>query len=140
MASLDELVAVALRHAAAEGEGDIETTMATLEADPVYELQPMRRRLVGRDNARRYYEYFFSTFLPTVENYELRAEWINDNGVAQEYSMWVRDGDGSVARHEIIGILTFGPTLLSGERLYGTEELFRLMFGPLYDEAEPVPP
>jgi hypothetical protein len=139
MATRDELVAVGLKHAAAEGEGDLETTMATLDANPVYELQPMGRQLVGRDNARRYYEYFFAEFMPTIENFALRAEWINDDGIAQEYSMWVRGADGRVDRHDIIGILTFGTELLSGERLYGTEQLFRLMFGPLYDEATPVP-
>ena len=38
----------------------------------------------------------------------------------------------------MFAILTFGTTLLSGERLYSTERLVRLLFGPVLDEAEPI--
>jgi hypothetical protein len=112
--------------------------MATLEDDCVYELQPVGRRLLGRDRARRYYEWFFPNFRPRVVDYALRAEWANENGVAQEYTIWVRGDAGEIERHEVIGILTFGTTALSGERVYGDERILRLMFGPLFDEAEPI--
>ena len=139
MATYDELLAIALAHAKAEGEDDLATTMATLEAEPVYELQPMGLRLVGRARAQRYYEWFFPNFRPRVVDYARRAEWANEHGVAQEYTIWVRADDGSVERHEVIGILVFGTEALSGERVYGSERILRLMFGPLYDEAEPIP-
>jgi SnoaL-like domain len=139
MATVDQLVDVALRHAQAEADGDLDATMATLEDDCVYELQPMGLRLVGRDNARAYYDWFFPNFMPRVANYEMRAEWINDQGVAQEYRIWVRGDDGQVEEHDLIGILCFGNELLSGERLYADERILRMMFGPLYDDAEAVP-
>jgi hypothetical protein len=139
MATLDQLHAVALEHARAETDGDLETTLATLEDDCVYELQPVRRRLVGKDRARRYYEWFFANFMPRVDNYELRGEWLDQGGLLQEYTMWVRGDDGNVGRYDLIGVLTFGTDRLSGERLYGNEEILRLLFGPLYDETGPLP-
>jgi SnoaL-like protein len=139
----DEQLSNALAHAAAEGDGDLEATMATLDAEPVYELQPMGRLLVGRDRARRYYEWFFPNFMPRVAGFEIRNEWVNDDGLAQEYTMWVRAGDdpaaGPAERFEIIGILLFGETGLAGERLYASEAVLRLMLGPLYDETVPIP-
>jgi hypothetical protein len=139
VATIDELHAVALQHAKAEADGDLDTTLATLEDDCVYELQPVRRRLVGKDRARRYYDYFFANFMPRVQNYEMRGEWLDDGGLLQEYTMWVRDDDGNVGRYDLIGVLTFGAERLSGERLYGNEQILRLLFGPLYDETEPLP-
>jgi hypothetical protein len=49
---VEELVAVA--HAAAEADDDLETTLATLDDDPVYELLPMGVAFRGRDAARTY--------------------------------------------------------------------------------------
>ena len=45
----DAMVAVAHAHAAAEADGDIETTMRTLDDNPVYELLPMGVCLRGRN-------------------------------------------------------------------------------------------
>jgi hypothetical protein len=138
VATFEELLAIAYAHARAEGEDDLATTMATLEAEPVYELQPMGLKLVGRELAQQYYEWFFPNFRPLVVGYELRAEWANEHGVAQEYVIDVRGEDGTVERHAVIGILTFGTTALAGERVWGSERILRLMFGPLYDLAVPI--
>ena len=138
-ASHDDLVSVALAHAAAEAEDDIDTVLATLEDNPVYELHPLGVAFRGMDAARRYYEHFFSTFQPSIADFTLRGQWVNEQGVAQEYTIWTNTGpDGGVERHDVFAILTFGTTLLSGERLYSTERLVRLLFGPVVDEAEPI--
>ena len=132
-------VAVAHAHAAAEADGDIEQTMATLDENPVYEIQPMGVSLRGRDAARAYYEYFFAEFMPRISGYDLRGEWITDEGVGQEYVIHVDKGDGSTTHHPIIGILTFGRGgKLSGERLYASDELIRMMFGPVLGQAVPT--
>jgi hypothetical protein len=137
-AERDALVAVAHAHAAAEAAGDLEATMATLDDDPVYELQPMGVALRGRERALRYYEHFFATVMPTIASYRLRSEWVTDEGVGQEYEMTV-SGAGGDRRHAIIGILLFGDDRrLSGERLYASDELLRFFFGPLLDQAVPV--
>jgi hypothetical protein len=138
--------ATARAHAEAEAAGDLDATMATLDPDPVYELQPIGRRLVGRDGARRYYEWFFANFMPRVAGYEVRSEWVTDEGLGQEYAMWVRTGaDPSDAaapleRFDIIGILLFGRDGLSGERLYASDRLLELMLGPVLADTVPLEP
>src|SRR5690242_3850231 len=47
LAMRQEMIEMAHAHAAAEGNNDLETTLATLEDDPVYELQPARRLSVS---------------------------------------------------------------------------------------------
>jgi hypothetical protein len=134
----EAMIAVAHAHAAAEEAGDIDATMATLDDAPVYELQPRGVALRGRDRARRYYEPFFAECMPRVAGYTLRSEWVTDDGLGQEYQLVVNGPDGP-SRHDIIGILTFGQGgKLSGERLWASDELLRILFGPLLDEAEPL--
>jgi hypothetical protein len=137
--SREAMIAVAHAHAAAEADLDMETTMATLDADPVYELQPIGLVLRGRDTARRYYEHFFSEFQPRIKGYQMRSEWVTDEGVGQEYVLQVDDGQGGTTREPIIGILLFGKgEKLSGERLYASDRLFTMMFGSLLTSAEPI--
>jgi hypothetical protein len=132
-------VAVARSHAAAEGEGDIEATMATLDEDPIYELQPLGLTLRGRDIARQYYEHFFANCQPRITGYELRSEWVAEEGVLQEYTLHIDNPDGTNTRHDLIGILIFAAAgKLSGERLYASDELLHFMFGPLLDQAIPA--
>ena len=138
MKTREELVEIARAHAAAEGRNDLATTLATLGADPVYELQPVGRVLRGMAAARAYYEHFFSRFRPQVAGFELRGEWVTPEGVGQEYRIAVRTPEGGVEQHHVIGILTFGTDALSGERVYASERLLRLMFGPVYDRTEPL--
>ena len=137
-ADRDALVAVAHAHAAAEEAGDLAATMATLDDDPVYELQPMGVALRGREMAQRYYEHFFATVMPAIASFRLRSEWVTDEGVGQEYELTVTGSAGD-RRHAIIGILLFGDDRrLAGERLYASDELLQLFFGPLLDQAVPV--
>lgn len=137
-ASLEERIAIARAHAAAERRGDMEATMATLEPDPLYELLPVGRAFRGSDAARRYYEHFFTSFRPLARSSELHSEWANETGVAQEYTIHLRFGDGREERHRLVAILTFGESKLAGERVYADDRLLRLMFGPAYDLASPI--
>lgn len=133
-----ELVAIARAHAEAEGRDDLATTLATLEPEPVYELQPVGRVLRGMDAARCYYDHFFAHFRPLVRGYALRAEWVTPEGVGQEYRIDLRTPDRGDESHHVIGILTFGEDALSGERVYASERLLRVMFGPAYERSEPL--
>jgi hypothetical protein len=138
VAMREEMIELAHSHSAAEGSGDLATTLATLEAEPVYELQPAGLLLRGMDAVRRYYEYFFTEFQPLVESYDLRSEWITDEGVGQEYLIHLRLPDGRREHHGIIGILLFGKTKLAGERLWAGERLLHLMMGPVYNLTTPM--
>jgi hypothetical protein len=135
--SRDELIDLAHAHAQAEADGDIDATLATLEDVPVYELLPIGLTFRGRPAARRYYEHFFGVFRPTAVGSQLRNEWAGDQGVAQEYLIDLRGADGTIEQFPVLAILTFGRRALSGERLYASERLLRLMFGPILDDAQP---
>src|SRR5262245_9760468 len=91
----DSMVAVARAHAAAERAGDIEATMATLDDDPCYELQPMGVILRGRDVARRYYEHFFANCRPRISGSTLRSEWISAHGLLLEHTLQIENPDGT---------------------------------------------
>ena len=133
----DELAAVARTHAAAEAVDDLATTLATLGDDPVYELLPMGVAFHGRPAARTYYEHFFGTVRPLVRHYELRNEWVNDRGLAQEYVIEFGLPEG-VEHHPVLSILVFGDSALSGERVYASDRLLHLLFGPALELARPL--
>ena len=135
-ANREALVAVAKRHAQAEADGDLATTLATLEDAPVYELATVGLSFRGKDAARTYYEYFFGTFQPWIAGFELVNQWATDEGLGEEYWMHLALPDGSRESHRIIGMLVFGETRLAGERLYASERLLRVMLGPAYAIAE----
>lgn len=138
MATREELVAVAHQHAQAEGEGDMTTTLATLDDDCVYEFHPSRRVFRGKEMAERYYEHFFNNTAMTIESFDLLNEWVTDDGLGQEYVIHVKLADGSPRDFNIVGILTFGKEKLSGERLYASDEFLELLVGPIYGETVPL--
>ena len=131
-----ELVEIAYRHATAEADGDLEATLATLEPDPVYEFEPAGLVLRGLPAVRVYYEHFVATFQPAIAGYELRSEWVNDQGLGQEYWIDMRLPGGGTERHAVVGILLFGKEALTGERIYASDRMLRTMFGPAYALAE----
>lgn len=132
-----ELVEIARRHAEREAAADLEGTLATLEAEPVYELHPVGLRLRGMELTRRYYEDFFERALPRTLGYELRTEWVGESGLLQEYDITCRTARGDET-FRVLSILKFGQHALSGERLYADEQFFRFLFGPLWSELEPI--
>lgn len=138
MPTIAEFAAIAERHSRAEAEDDLETTLATLDPEPVYELQPVGRRLVGREKTERYYRWFFENFKPRVVDYTMRIGATNEKGVIHEFDIRVRNDDGTIEQHALAGILLFGDEKLSGERVWGGERILRMIFGPLYDETEPI--
>lgn len=137
MATREELVDVAHRHAAAEAACDLAGTLATLEGEPVYEFYPVGVQLRGMDNVRRYYEYFFSEVLQNTLGYELRNAWESDVGLLEEYDIDCRI-DGVKQTFRVLSILKFGEKALSGERLYADEKFFRFLFGPMWGRTEPL--
>lgn len=135
-----DLLEIAYRHTVAEENGDYEGTLATLEANPVYELFPVGLRMSGMDAARRYYRHFFDNVAPRFEREGMRVhgEWPGKTGVAIEYTVRYRYPEGHSRPFRILGILTYGETALTGERVYADEELLRIMFAPIWDEMEPI--
>jgi hypothetical protein len=136
--SIAELTAIAHRHAAAETEGDLAATLATLEPDPVYELYPVGLRMTGLPLARRYYAHFFAHVAPRIAGYEMLGEWINELGVLQEYRVSVGYEQAPARDFRIMGLLRFGDSALAGERLYADTEILRILFEPVWGELKPA--
>ena len=134
-ANHEALVAVAKAHAEAEARGDLATTLATLEDDPVYELATLGISFRGKAAARTYYEHFFGSFQQHIAGFELVNQWVTAEGLGEEYWLDLALPGVPRERHRIIGILVFGETKLAGERLYASERLLRVMFGPAYEIA-----
>lgn len=134
----EKLIELARTHASCEGAGDLAGTLATLEPDPVYELWPVGRAFRGMDGARLFYDHFFASFQPLIAGYELLREWVTDEGVGQEYRIDLRFPDGGEESHRVIGVLGFGRSALSGERVWASDRLLRLMFGPAYEQATAI--
>ena len=138
--SAELMLELGVRHATLEARCDLEGTMATLIDDAVYELHPMGLVLRGSSQVRRYYENLMGNFIPNTVGYELLSEWVSESSVAQEYEIEVRV-DGGTEKHRVIGILFADDARsgkLGGERVYGGEQILRLMFGELYDELDPL--
>ena len=138
-ADRDRLESLAWAHAAAEADADMDATLATLVDDPVYEFQPTGLVLSGMDRIRRYYEHFFGEFQTVADGAELRGRWASDDGLGLEYTVWTRDpATGQRERHDVLGILLYGPDRLTGERVYASDRLLGLMVGPVLEEARPL--
>ena len=131
----DAQLAVAHAHASAEGSGELAGTLGTLVDNPRFELLPIGVVLEGGDLIRAYYEHFFAHFRQRVAGYSLRSEWVTDEGLGQEYQIQVETPSGR-RRFDVIGILLFGEdNRLAGERIYASDELLRLMVGPVLDRG-----
>jgi hypothetical protein len=133
------LIEVAHAHSAAEAAGDLAATLATLDDEPIYELQPVGLTFGGMAAVRSYYEYFFESFMPRAVGSSKRGEWIGDDAIAEEYGIDLTMPGGAVEHHAIIGILVFGQNGLAGERIWASDRLLRVLFGPAYDLATPIP-
>ena len=136
--SQEQLIGIAHAHSAAEAASDLEATLATLDDEPVYELQPVGLTFGGKEIVRRYYEYFFESFMPRTLGSQKRGEWAGADALTEEYELDLTMPDGGVEHHSIIGILVFGNTGLAGERVWAHERLLRVLFGPAYDLAHPI--
>ena len=131
--TVDDMYELGTRHANLEARGDMDGTLATLVANPVYEFHPMGLKMVGMEPVRRYYEHLFSSFIPSTRSYTLVQEWVNETSVAQEYDIEV-EADGAVECHRVVGILVASGDRLGGERVFASERCARLMMGDLFDE------
>lgn len=137
-ASLDELIKVGHAHNRAEETNDLAGTLATLEAEPVYEAYPVALKFEGMAATRAYYEHFFANVAPRIAQFQMRTEWVGKDGVCQEYDVWYQHDDGVTRTHRVLGILLFGRTKLTGERIYSDETFLKVLFGPVWNQMRPI--
>jgi len=135
----ERMAALAAEHVRAEDAGDVDATLATFQSEAAFELFPCGLRLSGHDRIRRYYEYFFSTSLKRCAGYTTRGTQEGDDGMAVEMTVTLSYPGGSTRDFRVLTIFPYGETALLGERIYADTEFFRVIFGPLLAEAEPMP-
>jgi len=131
---------VGTRHATLETNGDLDGTMATLIAVPVYEFWPMGKKMVGQDRVRRYYEHLIHEFIPRQIGFTMIEETLSASALSQEYIIEMNGAEGPES-YRVLGVLFAAPDspgLLGGERIWGSEEFLRQMIGPIWDELEEI--
>jgi len=137
-ASTGRLAELAFAHARAEERGDIEATLATFERDACFELYPCGLRLSGNERIRRYYEYFFAVASKRIVAHTMHAHAAGDTTLTMEFTVTVAYADGSRRDFRTLTVFPYGETALRGERIYADLEFFRVLFGPLLAEMEPL--
>lgn len=137
--SVVDLIAVASRHAVAEGGQDLDAIMATMEGEPTYQYHPVGKTFTGFEKTRRLYRYFIDEVQPRIADHRLLSESVGPHGVVQEYDISITlVGNDEPTWHRIMAILVFGEKGLIGERMYSDESLFRTLTGPLWEEMTPI--
>ncbi len=134
-----DLALLALRHIEVEGRGDIEATLATFEEDACFELLPCALRITGRERVHRFYEYFFAESRHRVTGYTDHGITRGSHALTSEMTVNIGYPGGSRRDFRTLTIFPYGQHALRGERIYADIELFRVIFGPLLAEAEPIP-
>lgn len=128
----------ALRHIDLESRGDMEGTLATLIDDPVYELHPIGLKMTGKAMARRYYDYFFREARQHIVDYVVHGICYGETSLTIEVTVTCRNADGATRDLRNITVMPYAEGGITGERIYAEDAFFRLLFGPLLDELEPI--
>jgi hypothetical protein len=116
------------KHMECETNLDLEGVLGTLVDHPVYEFYPLRLKLEGKENIRKFYREHFDTFFPKIKSHKLINEWWGPETVCMEYDLWLNEAPLDRAYRILVVLSAKGP-LLNGERFYAEEELVRLMTG-----------
>lgn len=136
---VDNLVELAQRRYEVVSKGDIDAIMALLCDDPVFELYPIGLKLAGKENVRRYYHHFCETVTPQLEATPVGSPFLSSSAIGFEMDM-VRQGANSVREEfRVLALMNAEGGKFTGERLYASEGLFRLMFGgPIWSLLTPI--
>ena len=132
------LAQMALRHIEAEDRGDIEATLATFEADAAFELYPCGLKLAGRERIRRYYEHFFAVSRQRCSHYVVHGYGFGETAMSIEITVTIDYAGGISRDFRTLTVFPYGEAALRGERIYADTEFFRVIFGPLFAEMEPL--
>lgn len=124
----DKMRKLVHNHMECETNLDLEGILATFVDHPVYEFFPLRLKLEGKENVRKFYREHLDTFFPKIKSNKLINEWWGPEAVCMEYDLWLKEPAPDKA-YRILVVLTAKDGLLNGERFYADEELVRFMTG-----------
>lgn len=128
----------AMRHIYVESHDDMEATLATLIDEPVYELYPIGLKMTGKPLVRRYYEYFFREARRHVIDYVVHGYCYGETSMTVEVTISWRYDDGTVRDFRNLTVLPYAEDGITGERMYAEDEFFRVLFGPILTELQPI--
>lgn len=130
--SRERLLELATRRFEVVGAGDVDGAMSVLAPEPVFELRPVGLQLRGRDNVRRYYEYMCAH--GSASGFTLVDLYFADAAVA--YELHLEYGSETF---RLMAVMPTDGNRFAGERLFGDERLFRIMFGgPIWSLLTPL--
>jgi steroid delta-isomerase-like uncharacterized protein len=127
-------------HLAAEGQHDIEATLATLHPDCVFVDEPLGLRFEGREGAREHYEMWWSAFGNTLDGGDLH--WPSDDLAIGDAAFVGRHvgtfagipPTGEALRLPFVVFVRFRDGLLAGERfVYDLNGLLRQLGRPAFE-------
>lgn len=124
MTSREENMAILIKHTKAEGAFDLDTTLATIHPDAIFEDQPIGLLLNGRDECARHYRLWWDAFGLHSEGGKLH--WVDDDlMIAESHFVGHHKGEflgvlptGKDIRFPFTVIVRFADGLLSGEKFY----------------------
>jgi steroid delta-isomerase-like uncharacterized protein len=129
-------------HLDAEGEHDMEATLATLHPECVFVDEPLGLRFEGREGAREHYAMWWSAFGNTLDGGELH--WVEDDLAIGDATFVGRHvgpfaglpPTGRPMRLPFVVFVRFRDGLLAGERfVYDLNGLLRQLGWPAFEPA-----
>ena len=133
MATPPEIIQQRLQqHLEAEVALDVDATMATMAAEPIWECIPLNFRATGADAVRELYTRVIANYIPRLQNFEELTTSIGEEQAVVEHMFTMDMPDGSVAKGHHLAIALMKDGEMIGERVYfdsTVEKLFRWALG-----------
>jgi hypothetical protein len=130
-------------HLEAEVALDVDATMASMSANPVWEFVPLNFRATGADAVRELYTRVIANYIPRLKNFEELTTSIGENQAVVEHMFTMDMPDGSVAQGHHLAIALMEDGEMVGERVYfdsTVEKLFRWALGEDFFDIPGVTP
>src|SRR3990172_7970910 len=109
----NEMRKLVQKHIDMETALDLEGVLETLVDHPVYEFYPMRLKLEGKDNIRKFYRTHFDSFFPQIKSHTLINEWWGPQTACMEWDVYLKASSDRACR--LVVILSARDSLLLGE-------------------------
>jgi carboxymethylenebutenolidase len=119
-------------HLEAEVALDVDATMATMSANPIWECVPLNFRATGADAVRELYNRVIANYIPRLKNFEELTTSIGENQAVVEHMFTMEMPDGSTATGHHLAVALMEDGEMVGERVYfdsRVEKLFRWALG-----------
>jgi hypothetical protein len=142
-----DMIALVRAHMDAEIRQDIDAVMATLIADPYYEIHPLGLRIRGQSAVREMYkrllpgsfDYIVESRAMTFNTGDPRHVWIGPDGVVIREFCIVQPPAGGRFEISEMAIFAVEGSLLRGEQFYCNQPLARLFKGALGPDFASLP-